>query len=130
MYGLNPVPFPKRAQASFFAACRTHSTVVLWNGWGTGRIGLVALGELRGDGVLEQGAVSGDDGEAGGGDEVTAFVFDRVVADDGSIGDVYVTVDDGALDAAVAADVDVGKDDAALDLRLGVDADILAEHGV
>ena len=69
------------------------------------------LEEFGADGVLVDGVVAGDDGEAALGDEVVFLVLVGVVADDGAVGDVDVAVDDGVADAAVAADVDVGEDD-------------------
>jgi len=88
------------------------------------------LQELRIDGVFKQRGVAGNDGEARGRDKVAALVFDRVVADYGSFGNVHVAINDGLADAAVAADVDVRKDDAGVDVGIGVDADVLREDGV
>ena len=80
--------------------------------------------------VFKQRGVAGDDGQARWRDKVTALVFDRVVADYGSFGNVHIAIDDCLADAAVAADVDVRKDDAGVDVGIGVDAHILGEDGV
>src|ERR1035438_10320955 len=88
------------------------------------------LEEFGADGVLVDGVVASDDGEAALGDEVVFLVFVGVVADDGAVGDVDVAIDDGVADAAVAADVNMGKDDAGVDVGVGVDAHVLGEDRV
>ena len=67
------------------------------------------LEELWGDGVLVDGVVAGDDGDAARGDEVVFGGLLGVIADDGAVGEVDVAIDDGLADAAVAADVDVAE---------------------
>ena len=75
--------------------------------------------------VLVDGVVAGDDRKAALGDEVVLLVFVGIVADDGTVRDVDIAVDDGVADSAVASDVDVGKDDAGVDIGVGVDAHVL-----
>ena len=68
--------------------------------------------ELWTYGVFVDTVITCYDSEPRRSHEVVAFIFGRVVADDGSVRDVDIAVHDGVSDAAVAADVDVGKDDA------------------
>src|ERR1700733_1841489 len=86
--------------------------------------GAAGLEEFGGDWVFVDRVVAGDDGEAGGGNKVVLLVFLGVVADDSSVRNVDVAVDDGVPNAAVAADVNVREDDAGVDVGVGVDADV------
>src|SRR5262249_9747665 len=54
----------------------------------------------------------------------------RIEADRGPFRDVYVTVNNGAADVAVASYVDVGKNDAGFHFAVGIDAHIGREYAV
>src|SRR5215472_3300811 len=85
---------------------------------------------VDGDGIFEQRVVTGDDGDAAVGDEITLTVGLGVEAYGGAFRNVDVAVNDGAADAAVAADIDVREQDAGVDLAVGVDAHVGRDHAV
>src|SRR5271156_2739655 len=68
--------------------------------------------ELRRNGALIEREVTRDDSQARGRDEVIPPVFVLVVANDRALRNMDVTVDDRALDAAMAAAGEVEEEEA------------------
>src|SRR5271168_1067238 len=86
--------------------------------------------ELRRNGALIERVIPRDHCESRRRHKIISPVFVLVVANDRALRNMDVTVDDRALDAAMAADVNVRKDDARVDLGEGVHAYVLGEHAV
>src|ERR1035441_6477056 len=90
----------KRERMEVISAVRLRAAMFI-------SVALIPLQEVGVDGAFEERGVAGDDGQTGRSDKVVALVLDRIVADDGALGNMHVAVDDGAADAAVAANVHV-----------------------
>src|SRR5271167_2876612 len=63
------------------------------------------------------------------GDGVARAVGFGVIADYRAFGQAYVTINDGAANAAAAADIHVIEDDALIELAITIDSHVEAEHG-
>jgi hypothetical protein len=61
------------------------------------------------DWILEQGIVARHHRDAAVGHMILLAVSLGVIADNGSLGDIHVAINDGLADAAVPADVDMEK---------------------